>query len=106
MRRRRRQPPGPAVARCDGRSLPGPGRRSAAARAGAFRPRAAGWGPGILGAAAARVISLMTAYEVLEEVRVDPGRAALIVVDMQNDFVRDGGSLRVPDVEVTIPAIS
>jgi len=48
----------------------------------------------------------MTAYEVLEEVRVDPARTALIVVDMQNDFVSDGGSLRVPDAEATIPAIS
>ena len=48
----------------------------------------------------------MTSYEVLEEVVVDPRRAALIVVDMQNDFVSDGGSLRVPDAEATIPAIA
>jgi nicotinamidase-related amidase len=44
-------------------------------------------------------------YEVSESVRVDPGRTALVVVDMQNDFVREGGSLRVPDAEATIPAI-
>jgi len=45
------------------------------------------------------------AYEVQAEVRVDPDKTALIVVDMQNDFVKDGGTLRVPDAESTIPAI-
>jgi nicotinamidase-related amidase len=45
-------------------------------------------------------------YEVLEQVSVDPGRTALIVVDMQNDFVSEGGTLRVPDAEATIPAIA
>jgi nicotinamidase-related amidase len=44
-------------------------------------------------------------YEVQDEVRVDPARTALIVVDMQNDFVSEGGTLRVPDAEATIPAI-
>jgi nicotinamidase-related amidase len=44
-------------------------------------------------------------YEVSESVPVDPARTALVVVDMQNDFVREGGSLRVPDAEATIPAI-
>ncbi len=44
-------------------------------------------------------------YEVHEEVRVDPARAALIVVDMQNDFVKEGGALVVPDAEATIPKI-
>ncbi len=44
-------------------------------------------------------------YEVLGEVRVDPSRTALIVVDMQNDFVKEGGTLVVPDAEGTIPAI-
>jgi nicotinamidase-related amidase len=44
-------------------------------------------------------------YEVHGEVRVDPDRTALIVVDMQNDFVKEGGSLVVPDAEGTIPAI-
>ena len=45
-------------------------------------------------------------YGLHEEVHVDPARTALVVVDMQNDFVREGGSLRVPDAEATIPAIS
>jgi nicotinamidase-related amidase len=45
-------------------------------------------------------------YEVHAEVRIDPVRTALIVVDMQNDFVSEGGSLRVPDAEATIPAIA
>ena len=44
-------------------------------------------------------------YEIHGEVRVDPGRTALIVVDMQNDFVKEGGSLVVPDAEGTIPTI-
>ncbi len=44
-------------------------------------------------------------YEVRGEVRVDPAKTALIVVDMQNDFVKEGGSLVVPDAEGTIPAI-
>ena len=45
-------------------------------------------------------------YATHEEVRVDPTRTALIVMDMQNDFVADGGSLRVPDAQSTIPAIT
>jgi nicotinamidase-related amidase len=44
-------------------------------------------------------------YEIHGEVRVDPRRTALIVVDMQNDFVKEGGSLVVPDAESTIPQI-
>jgi nicotinamidase-related amidase len=45
------------------------------------------------------------AYEIHDEVRVDPAKTALIVVDMQNDFVKEGGSLLVPDSEATIPSI-
>ena len=44
-------------------------------------------------------------YETHEEVRVDPAKTALIVVDMQNDFVKEGGTLVVPDAEATIPKI-
>jgi nicotinamidase-related amidase len=44
--------------------------------------------------------------ELHPEVRVDPARTALVVIDMQNDFVRQGGNLLVPDAEATIPAIS
>ena len=44
-------------------------------------------------------------YEVQADVHVDPIRTALVVVDMQNDFVREGGGLLVPDAEATIPAI-
>jgi nicotinamidase-related amidase len=44
-------------------------------------------------------------YEVQTDVRVDPARTALVIVDMQNDFVREGGGLLVPDAEATIPAI-
>jgi nicotinamidase-related amidase len=44
-------------------------------------------------------------YEVQDDVRVDPSRTALIIGDMQNDFVKEGGTLVVPDAEGTIPAI-
>jgi nicotinamidase-related amidase len=44
-------------------------------------------------------------YEVHEQVRLDPDRTALIVIDMQNDFVKEGGSLHVADAEGTIPQI-
>jgi nicotinamidase-related amidase len=44
-------------------------------------------------------------YDIHPEVQVDPEKTALIVVDMQNDFVKEGGTLRVPDAEATIPRI-
>ena len=44
-------------------------------------------------------------YALQSEVTIDPGTSALIVVDMQNDFVSDGGSLRVADAEGTVPVI-
>jgi nicotinamidase-related amidase len=44
-------------------------------------------------------------YTVHDEISVDPAKTALIVVDMQNDFVKEGGTLRVPDAEATIPRI-
>jgi nicotinamidase-related amidase len=46
------------------------------------------------------------AYAVQDEVCVDPARTALLVIDMQNDLVKPGGSLLVPDAEATIPAIA
>jgi isochorismate hydrolase len=42
-------------------------------------------------------------YEVYKSVSVDPARAALLVIDMQNDFVKEGGTLVVPDAEATLP---
>jgi nicotinamidase-related amidase len=44
-------------------------------------------------------------YAVQDAVCVDPARTAVVVVDMQNDFVKQGGSMLVPDAEATIPAI-
>jgi len=44
-------------------------------------------------------------YDLHEQVSLDPSRTALIVVDMQNDFVKEGGALLVPDAESTIPRI-
>jgi nicotinamidase-related amidase len=44
-------------------------------------------------------------YEIHDEVRIDPARTALVVVDMQNDFVKEGGTLVVPDAQATIPKI-
>ncbi|HEV3229450.1 MAG TPA: isochorismatase family cysteine hydrolase [Solirubrobacteraceae bacterium] len=45
-------------------------------------------------------------YSVHTDVQIDPAKTALIVVDMQNDFVSEGGSLRVPDAEATVPIIA
>jgi nicotinamidase-related amidase len=44
-------------------------------------------------------------YKVESRVVVDPKTTALIVVDMQNDFVNEGGALVVGDAEKTIPQI-
>jgi nicotinamidase-related amidase len=44
-------------------------------------------------------------YAIEDAVRVDPASTALVVIDMQNDFVQRGGSLLVPDAAATIPAI-
>lgn len=40
-----------------------------------------------------------------KEIELDPSTTALIIVDMQNDFVRKEGKLYVPTAEATIPAI-
>jgi nicotinamidase-related amidase len=45
-------------------------------------------------------------YELHERVQVDPSRTALLVIDMQNDFVKEGGALVVPDAAATIPRIA
>ena len=52
----------------------------------------------------ARTVEI-TEYEVQDGVRVDPTRTALIIGDMQNDFVTESGTLVVPSAEGTIPAI-
>jgi len=44
-------------------------------------------------------------YTVAEEVDVDPSRTALIIVDMQNDFVQPEGALPIEDAAATIGAI-
>ena len=44
-------------------------------------------------------------YDVEGEVRLDAASTALVVIDMQNDFVKRGGSLLVPEAEATIPAV-
>lgn len=44
-------------------------------------------------------------FAVQDEICVNPPKTALLIIDMQNDFVKDGGSLLVPDAELTIPAI-
>ena len=45
-------------------------------------------------------------YEVATTVTLDPRRSALVVVDMQNDFVADGGALQVPGAAATVPRIA
>jgi nicotinamidase-related amidase len=44
-------------------------------------------------------------FEVHERVEVDARRTALVVVDMQNDFVAEEGALHVPTAAGTIPEI-
>lgn len=44
-------------------------------------------------------------YETTPEISIDPRRTALIIVDMQNDFVKDEGTLQVGDAEATLPSI-
>ena len=44
-------------------------------------------------------------YEIHDEVRIDTRKTALVVVDMQNDFVKEGGTLVVPDAEATLPKL-
>jgi nicotinamidase-related amidase len=39
-------------------------------------------------------------------VALDPATTALVVVDMQHDFVSDGGALQVPDAHGTVPVIA
>ena len=45
-------------------------------------------------------------YEVRDDVALDPTRTALVVIDMQNDFVDPGGALHVPDAAATLPVIA
>ena len=44
-------------------------------------------------------------YAVEDVVWVEAARTALAVIDMQNDFVKEGGGLLVPDAEATVPEI-
>ena len=44
-------------------------------------------------------------YEVVESVELPAKKTAVIVVDMQNDFVKPGGKLRVPTAEATVEPI-
>ena len=46
------------------------------------------------------------AYAVEARVEVQPGRTALVVVDMQNDFVDPRGRLCVSSARATVPAIA
>ncbi len=44
-------------------------------------------------------------YEIAENVVVDPGTTAVVIVDMQKDFVEDGGALKVEGAKDTVPKI-
>lgn len=44
-------------------------------------------------------------YEVHKRVVLDPASTALVIIDMQNDFVRDEGTLQVKSAPSTVPAI-
>lgn len=44
-------------------------------------------------------------YTVEERVTIDPGTTAVVVVDMQNDFIDEDGALPVPGAADTVPRI-
>lgn len=44
-------------------------------------------------------------YEVADRLDVEPERSVLLIVDMQNDFAREGGALYNPAAAATIPTI-
>jgi len=46
------------------------------------------------------------AIDVKEDIRLPADKTAIIVVDMQNDFVKTGGTLVVPDASETIESIA
>lgn len=75
------------------------------ARVGSVTLEAPGQAPGGAVAGPAPTTVEVPAYQLEPEVRVDPARTALVVVDMQNDFVKPGGALVVPTAAATIPAI-
>jgi nicotinamidase-related amidase len=45
-------------------------------------------------------------YAVHKRVTLDPSSTALVIIDMQNDFVRDAGTLQVAGAPATVPAIA
>ena len=45
-------------------------------------------------------------YEVHKRLTLDPASTALVIIDMQNDFVRDEGTLQVKAATATVAAIS
>ncbi len=45
-------------------------------------------------------------YAVRKRLALDPASTALVIIDMQNDFVRDEGALQVKSAPATVPAIS
>ena len=45
-------------------------------------------------------------YEVAPELSVDPARSVLLIVDMQNDFAREGGALFNPNAAATVPVLA
>jgi nicotinamidase-related amidase len=58
-----------------------------------------------MGVSAQRSSPDVPRYAIEDSVCLDPAKTALVVIDMQNDFVKRGGSLLVPQAEATIPAI-
>ncbi len=48
----------------------------------------------------------LPAIPIQESMNLPAARSAVVVVDMQNDFVSAGGSLVVPGAEATLPAIA
>jgi nicotinamidase-related amidase len=82
----------------------------------AARASGLGWSSQV-GRSRARGLDIATVEPIMAELTVpdipitdhlalDPQTTALVIVDMQNDFVGDGGALQVPDAQSTVPVLA
>jgi ureidoacrylate peracid hydrolase len=48
-------------------------------------------------------VDVFSAKQIEEQVRLDPGRTAIVVVDMLNEFCKPGGAMVLPGYETLVP---
>jgi len=49
-------------------------------------------------------VDVFSSHQIAEHMRLDPGRSAVLVVDMVNDFCKPGGKMVLPGCETLVPA--